>query len=130
MKRHRRDRLVIFFVPDPVKGVAEMARVVRPGGTVAAYAWDVMGGGFPHESIQAEMRAMGLKTVHPPNVEASRIEVLHSLWSNTNCFLRMEVTWRRLCGMLPNAPQAGRAQRRAGPQTDRCPEPPQVRIAQ
>jgi ubiquinone/menaquinone biosynthesis C-methylase UbiE len=28
--------LVIFFVPDPTKGVAEMARVVRPGGTVAA----------------------------------------------------------------------------------------------
>jgi ubiquinone/menaquinone biosynthesis C-methylase UbiE len=27
--------LVIFFVPDPAKGVAEMARVVRPGGTVA-----------------------------------------------------------------------------------------------
>ena len=39
--------LVIFFVPDPAKGVAEMARVVRPGGTVAAYAWDMPGGGFP-----------------------------------------------------------------------------------
>ena len=38
--------LVIFFVPDPAKGVAEMARVVRPGGLVAAYAWDVLGGGF------------------------------------------------------------------------------------
>ena len=25
--------LVIFFVPDPTKGVAEMARVVRRGGT-------------------------------------------------------------------------------------------------
>jgi ubiquinone/menaquinone biosynthesis C-methylase UbiE len=28
--------LVLFFVPDPAKGVAEMARVVRPGGLVAA----------------------------------------------------------------------------------------------
>jgi ubiquinone/menaquinone biosynthesis C-methylase UbiE len=36
--------LVIFFVPEPIKGVAEMARVVRPGGTVAAYAWDILGG--------------------------------------------------------------------------------------
>jgi ubiquinone/menaquinone biosynthesis C-methylase UbiE len=26
--------LVIFFVPDPAKGVAEMVRVVSPGGTV------------------------------------------------------------------------------------------------
>jgi ubiquinone/menaquinone biosynthesis C-methylase UbiE len=35
--------LVIFFVPDPVKGVAEMARVVCPGGSVTAYAWDMFG---------------------------------------------------------------------------------------
>ncbi|MGD9904864.1 MAG: class I SAM-dependent methyltransferase, partial [Vicinamibacterales bacterium] len=30
--------LVIFFVPEPARGVAEMVRVVRPGGLVAAYA--------------------------------------------------------------------------------------------
>jgi hypothetical protein len=74
--------LVIFFVPDPIKGVSEMARVVRPGGTVATYAWDLMGGGFPHEPIQAEMRAMGLKTIHPPSADASRMEVLRKLWSD------------------------------------------------
>src|SRR5580698_4327539 len=44
--------LVIFFVPEPAKGVAEMKRVVRPGGLVAAYAWDVFGGGSPTEPIQ------------------------------------------------------------------------------
>jgi SAM-dependent methyltransferase len=49
--------LVIFFVPDPAKGVAEMARVVRPGGIIAAYAWDMLGGGFPFAPIQAELRA-------------------------------------------------------------------------
>ena len=43
--------LVISFVPDPVKAVAEMARVVRPGGWVAAYMWDVPGGGLPIEPI-------------------------------------------------------------------------------
>ena len=57
--------LVIFFVPNPAKGVAEMARVVCPGGTVATYAWDMMGGGFPLEPIQAEMRAMGLQNGAP-----------------------------------------------------------------
>jgi SAM-dependent methyltransferase len=32
--------LVLNFVPEPGKAVAEMARVTRPGGTVAAYVWD------------------------------------------------------------------------------------------
>jgi SAM-dependent methyltransferase len=74
--------LVIFFVPEPAKGVAEMVRVVRPGGTVAAYAWDVLGGGFPLEPLQVEMRAMGLKTLRPPSAEASRMNALRALWTD------------------------------------------------
>lgn len=35
--------LVLNFVPDPGLAVAEMARVVRAGGTVAVYVWDYMG---------------------------------------------------------------------------------------
>jgi ubiquinone/menaquinone biosynthesis C-methylase UbiE len=73
--------LVIFFVPDPAKGVAEMVRVVRSGGMVAAYAWDILGGGFTLEPIRIEMRAMGLPVLSPPRSEASRIEVLRELWT-------------------------------------------------
>jgi SAM-dependent methyltransferase len=73
--------LVIFFVPDPAKGVAEMVRVVGPGGTVAAYAWDILGGGIPTEPILAELRAMGMTPPSPPSVGASRIDAMRSLWA-------------------------------------------------
>ncbi len=36
--------LVLHFVPEPGRAVAEMRRVVRPGGVVAAAVWDVRGG--------------------------------------------------------------------------------------
>ena len=74
--------LVIFFVPDPAKGVAEMVRVVRPGGMVATYAWDMLGGGFPFDPIQVEVRALGITPPLPPNVSASRMEALRQLWTN------------------------------------------------
>src|SRR5262245_3381339 len=74
--------LVIFFVPDPAKGIAEMVRVVRPTGLVASYAWDMVGGGFPPEPILGEMRAMGLSPPRPPQLDASRSQVLAELWRN------------------------------------------------
>jgi len=73
--------LVLVFVPEPAKGIAEMVRVVRPGGTVATYMWDMLGGGFPLDPILVEMRAMGLAPPRPPRMEASRMEALRGLWT-------------------------------------------------
>jgi len=64
--RHRCHALVIFFVPDPATGLAEMARVVSPGGMVAAYAWDMDGGGFPYDLLRTEMAALGREVRHHP----------------------------------------------------------------
>jgi SAM-dependent methyltransferase len=36
--------LVLNFIPDPARGLADMSRAVAPGGTVAAYVWDYLDG--------------------------------------------------------------------------------------
>ncbi|MEA2897613.1 MAG: hypothetical protein QOJ84_3228 [Bradyrhizobium sp.] len=76
--------LVIFFVPAPAAGVAEMARVVRPGGLVVSYAWDIEGGGFPAEPALAEVRAMGFPPIRPPSFTAARMENLRALWGGAS----------------------------------------------
>ena len=73
--------LVIFFVPEPLSGIIEMKRVTAPGGLVAAYAWDMYGGGFPYAAVQAEMRQLGSKVPAPPRPEASKIEIMRELWA-------------------------------------------------
>jgi ubiquinone/menaquinone biosynthesis C-methylase UbiE len=85
--------LVIFFVPEPAKGVTEMVRVVAPGGQVAAYAWDMAGGGFPLQPIQTELKAMGFNPLRPPSADASKIEVLQQLWKEAGL---VDVETRRI----------------------------------
>ncbi len=72
--------LVIFFVPDPAAGVAEMARVVCPGGTVAAYVWDITTGGHPLDPMHSEMIAMGFTTPLPPRSDVTELGALRRLW--------------------------------------------------
>ena len=64
--------LVIAFLPDPVSAVREMARVVRPGGAVATYMWDMLAGGFtPTNPIYPAFRAMGIEPPLPPSAAAA-----------------------------------------------------------
>lgn len=72
--------LVLFFVPEPAVGLAEMVRVVRPGGLVTAYAWDIEGGGFPMEAVFSSMREHGLSPTLPPSVSAANIDAMRALW--------------------------------------------------
>ena len=92
--------LVIFFVPDPAKGVAEMARVVCPGGIVAAYAWGMSDGGFPYEALRAEMKRLGVDVPEPPSRDASRMDVMRDLWAGAglDAIETREITVQRTFG--------------------------------
>lgn len=71
---------VIFFVPEPARGVTEMVRVVRPVVLVTAYGWDKPGGGSPTEIFFSELPRIGIEAPLRPQASASRIELLHELW--------------------------------------------------
>jgi SAM-dependent methyltransferase len=73
--------LVISFLPDPDRAVAEMARVVRPGGSVAAYMWDVPGGGVPVHAIYLALESMGIMSGRPPNPGASELPAIQWFWN-------------------------------------------------
>ncbi|MDP2774752.1 MAG: class I SAM-dependent methyltransferase [Nocardioides sp.] len=51
-------QLVVHFMSDPVAGLREMARVVKPGGVVSACVWDHAGGGGPLEMFWAAVRSL------------------------------------------------------------------------
>lgn len=72
--------LVMAFIPDPAKGVAEMKRVVAPGGTVAAYNWDIFGAHFPLATLQAEIRSLGFTPELPPSLPLSSAANTLMLW--------------------------------------------------
>tara|TARA_E500000178_G_scaffold197047_1_gene195117 strand:+ start:553 stop:1338 length:786 start_codon:yes stop_codon:yes gene_type:complete len=75
--------LVIFFLADPGRGVAEMARTVAPGGCVASYAWDSLGGGAPASLISNEVKKNGITIPSVPNGSVSALPALEELWHAT-----------------------------------------------
>jgi ubiquinone/menaquinone biosynthesis C-methylase UbiE len=72
--------LVISFLPDPAKAVAEMTRVVRPGGIVATYMWDFDAGGAPVHRIYEAVKSLGGPSALPPNTAAAQRDVMQQLF--------------------------------------------------
>jgi ubiquinone/menaquinone biosynthesis C-methylase UbiE len=72
--------LVISFVPDAAKAVAEMKRVVKPQGTVAAYMWDAVGGGFVQRPLVEALAAMGIDVPPATGRKNSRIDEMRGLF--------------------------------------------------
>jgi len=81
--------LVIFFVPNPAKGIAEMVRAVRAGGSVAAYAWDMYGGGFP---CSVKVPIVGKVSTSNPRTLRSRSTAFKTLWSSSRTRIGLRET--------------------------------------
>ena len=77
--------LVLQFIPDSDRAVAEMRRVVRPGGSITAAVWDSFGG-TPHLRLMWDTAAM-----LDPSAERPR-----SLFRYLTAPDEMANLWRRL----------------------------------
>jgi ubiquinone/menaquinone biosynthesis C-methylase UbiE len=73
--------LVINFVPDRPRGLAEMRRTAKAGGLVAGYVWDFAGGRGTAAPLTEGMRAIGIEPPIVPGTKDSTIESLVSLFA-------------------------------------------------
>jgi SAM-dependent methyltransferase len=64
--------LVLAFIPEPHRAVREMARVTKPGGTVAACMWDLRGGLVFGRMFWDTAAALDPKAVEARRVSMSR----------------------------------------------------------
>ncbi len=108
--------LVIAFIPDPARALAELARVTRPGGWIATYMWDLPGG-LPLAPLFRALAALGRPGAMPPSAAVSTAPALASLWADAGLrgiettTIRIPVTFRDFqdfweTNILPVGPQA------------------------
>jgi SAM-dependent methyltransferase len=65
-------QLVVHFMKDPVRGIGEMRRVTRPGGTVAACVWDHAGKTGPLHLFWAAANSLGPNAPDEANLPGAR----------------------------------------------------------
>ena len=90
--------LVLQFIPDAARAVAEMCRVVRPGGTVTSAVWDAYGG-MLHSRMLWDIAAVLDPSIERPLIrQLSKPNEMSALWrkfgfldvEQTSLLIRME----------------------------------------
>jgi ubiquinone/menaquinone biosynthesis C-methylase UbiE len=72
--------LVLNFIAERSQAMAEMRRVTRAGGSVAAYVWDFTEELSPSGPLRRAMRRFGADVPAIPGTTESRIEALRALF--------------------------------------------------
>ena len=106
-------QLVIHFMVDPVAGLAEMARVTRPGGVVAACVWDFAGGHGPlgpfwlaarelDPGVEDESRRAGTRAGHLAELfEAAGLRAVEQVaFSVSRDYADFEAWWEPFTGTV------------------------------
>ena len=73
--------LVINFIADRPRALAEMRRVCSPGGVIAGYVWDFATQRSPNAPIRFGLQQIGAKPPPVPGTEDSQPEALTSLFA-------------------------------------------------
>ena len=73
--------LVVNFIPDRQKAVAEMHRVLRVGGSAAAFVWDFAADRSPSGPVRQALAALGVEVPPTPGGEDSRLPALEALFA-------------------------------------------------
>ncbi len=91
-------QLVVHFMRDPVRGIAEMARVTRAGGLVAACVWDHAGSGSPLATFWRAVRELDPgardEAALPGTREGQLVELFAAAGLTDVAGSRLEVTVR------------------------------------
>lgn len=74
-------QLVVHFMADPVRGLGEMARVTRPGGTVAACVWDHAGTSGPLTTFWRAVRDLNPDAVDEGGLAGAQQHQLAELFT-------------------------------------------------
>jgi len=72
--------LVINFIPDRVRAVAQMRRVTRPYGTVGGYVWDFADDRSPSRPFNRALSALGIEPPQLPGTPDSTLDALAALF--------------------------------------------------
>jgi ubiquinone/menaquinone biosynthesis C-methylase UbiE len=73
--------LALNFITDRPRALAEMKRVARPNGMVAAFVWDFEAERSPSWPLRAALRSMGVEVPEIPGTRASSISAFTGLFA-------------------------------------------------